>query len=309
MNLASRSRDTRDTCDKLARCAKPFLGSLVVVVGAMAACSGTLPSRGPGVEGLPFSPVGMVLVPGGPYHYDCNEAAYPDCDADEIPGSTRSLPAFHIDQTEVTVAAYRECVSAGACGEQGLEMPYWQYAEQPHWAWACNWSYTDREQHPINCIGFEMASTYCAWRGKRLPTQGEWQKAARGTEGWTYPWGNDASYTQDRLMANIADETYRRYDPLWKIARGYDDGYLTSAPVGSFPHGASPYGALDMAGNVWEWTGGYPIDEEGEEIKDRRWTNGGSFDSRPALTRVTFHYPTRPESRFSNVGMRCAAGG
>ena len=61
-----------------------------------------------------------------------------------------------------------------------------------------------------------------------------------------------------------------------------------------------------MAGNVWEWTGGHPVDEEGEEIEDRRWANGGGFDSRPKLTRVTYHYPNRPEARFSSTGMRCA---
>ena len=276
-----------------------------VVVALTTACSGFSSGYRSEVESLPFSAFGMVEVPGGPYHYDCNEAVFQDCDADEIPGSTRTLPTFYIDRTEVTVAEYRECVEAGACTDEGLGMPYWQYIDQPHWAWACNWNHTGREQHPINCVDFEMASTYCKWRGKRLPSQEEWQKAARGTDGRTYPWGN-RSYYRNRQLANIADETYKRLDPLWKIAKGYDDGYLTTAPVGSFPKGASPYGALDMGGNVWEWTSSHPIDEEGEEIEDRRWMNGGGYESRPPLTRVTYHYPTRPMSRFSSTGMRCA---
>ena len=124
-------------------------------------------------------------------------------------------------------------------------------------------------------------------------------------DGWTFPWGNDG-YSPERLVANIADETYGRFDSTWKIAAGYDDGHLDTAPVASFPEGASPYGALDMAGNVWEWIGSHPIDEEGREIEDRRWTNGGAFDSRPEITRVTYHFPTRPSDRYTNTGMRCA---
>ena len=250
-----------------------------------------------GEQSLPFSVVGMVEVPAGSYHYDCNEEVFKDCDEDEIPGSTRSLPTFYIDRTEATVAEYRECVDAGVCTEEGLEMTYWQYAEQPQWAWACNWNHEDRKH-------FEMASTYCEWRGKRLPTQGEWQKAARGTDGWTYPWGN--RFPKDRLVGNVADETYKKFEEKWKIAEGYDDGYLNTAPVGSFPDGASPYGAVDMAGNVWEWTSSHPVDEQGEEDTALRWVNGGGFDTRPSLLRVTYHYPTRPGSRFAATGLRCA---
>ena len=157
----------------------------------------------------------------------------------------------------------------------------------------------------MNCIDWEMARTYCEWRGKRLPEQGEWQKAARGTDGQTYPWGN-FSYTKKYQLANIADETYKWLAPKWKIAKGYNDGYLTTAPVGSFLRGASPYGVLDMGGNVWEWTNSHAIDESGNEIEDRIWMNGGGYESRPSLTRVTYHYPTRPQSRFSSTGMRCA---
>ena len=284
---------------------EPTRASCSVFIALMTACSGLGLEVRSEVESLPFSAVGMVEIPGGPYHYDCNEEVFDDCDTDELPGSTRTLSTFYIDRTEVTVAEYRECVEAGACTDEGLGMPYWQYGDQPQWAWACNWNYTDHELHPINCVDFEMASSYCKWRGKRLPSQGEWQKAARGTDGRMYPWGN-RRYSRTRQLANVADETYKRFDPLWKIAWGYDDGYLATAPVGSFPQGASPYGVLDMAGNVWEWTSSHPIDEQGEEVEDRRWMNGGAFDSRPAIVRVTYHFSTRPMSRFPNTGMRCA---
>ncbi len=111
--------------------------SCSVLVVLMTACSGLGPGARFEVESLPFSVAGMVEVPGGPYHYDCNEEVFDDCDIDELPGSTRTLPTFYIDRTEVTVAEYRECVEAGACTDERLGMPYWQYADQPQWA--CAW--------------------------------------------------------------------------------------------------------------------------------------------------------------------------
>jgi formylglycine-generating enzyme required for sulfatase activity len=252
-----------------------------------------------------FSLVGMVEVPGGPFHYDCNEEVYKKCDDDEKPGSMRTIPTFYMDRTETTVAEYRQCVEAGVCTVEGIRMPFWQEWDHPYWSWACNWNRAGLDQHPINCIDYEMAVTYCEWRGKQVPSQEQWQKAARGTDGRTYPWGN-RSYEKNYKLANIADETYRWLDPLWKIAERYNDGYLMTAPVGTFMRGASPYGALDMGGNVWEWTSSHPLDLNGEEDKEYRWTNGGAYDSRPKIIRVTYHFPTLPSNRFSNTGMRCA---
>ncbi len=104
----------------------------------------------------------------------CNEAVNKDCGADEKPGLTVVLDAFAIDTYEVTVANYQKCVGVGKCTD-------------PRTDDSCNWSRAGREQHPINCVDWEQAQAYCRWAGKRLPTEAEWEKAARGTDKRVYP--------------------------------------------------------------------------------------------------------------------------
>ena len=242
----------------------------------------------------------MVEVPAGEFWYGCNERVDRECDDDEKPGRTRSLDAFRIDRTEVTVAAYGECVDAGACSEDGLRMPYWSGGEKPDWAWACNWGKSGRAEHPINCVDWHQASAYCEWRGARLPSETEWEKAARGTDGRKYSWGN-RGYGSGGKVANIADETAKRKQSGWTVAEGYDDGYYGTAPVGSFPAGASPYGPLDMIGNVWEWTSDWYSSEQIFRV-----VRGGSWLYRPRSARASNRgwYATR--NRYENIGFRCA---
>jgi formylglycine-generating enzyme len=175
-------------------------------------------------DATPDVPGDMVEVPQGSFWMGCAPADT-QCRPDESPYHEVFLDGFEIDETEVTVSAYSSCVEAGGC-------------DPPVNAWAnCNEPLEGRDDHPINCIDFVQAQSYCAWAGKRLPTEAEWEKTARGADGRIYPWGNTSP---DCTLAIIS-------------SGGAGCGLSSTWPVGSAPAGASPYGALDMAGNVQEW--------------------------------------------------------
>ena len=199
----------------------------------------------------------------------CNENVDTQCNSNEKPGRQVEVESFQIDKTEVTVAAYRRCVDAGSCS-------------QPDTDRSCNWRASGRGDHPINCVDWNQATTYCTWAGKRLPTEAEWEKAARGTDGRTYPWGNE-------------------WDARQAHASGTEDGYERTAPVGSFPVGASLYGALDMVGNVWEWTADW-YDKE----QKYRAVRGGAWDTPPRYARASNRSRLVPGKRDEDMGVRCA---
>src|SRR5262249_6403311 len=108
----------------------------------------------------------MVAVPAGAFFMGGNEQVGTEGESDEVPGRRVDLGAFRIDRTEVTVARYSACVAAGACGTEGLTMPYWNGREQPKEAAFCNWGHQGREKHPINCLTWAQAQAYCAWSGR-----------------------------------------------------------------------------------------------------------------------------------------------
>lgn len=141
----------------------------------------------------------------------------------EKPQHQVSLDAYWIDQTEVTNALYARCVQAGACGEPRRARSSTR---------SLYYGDTKYDNYPVVYVSWNAAQKYCAWAGRRLPTEAEWEKAARGTDGRKYPWGS----TWDSDKVN------------WWMADPKD-----TTAVGSYPAGASPYGVLDMAGNVWEW--------------------------------------------------------
>ena len=208
----------------------------------------------------------------------------------EMPQHAVYLDAFWIDEHEVTNYQYRRCMEAGACQEPEC------------------WD-SDRgnaPDQPVLCVSWHQASDYAAWAGGRLPAEAEWEKAARGTGGRIYPWGNDFDGSKlnfcDRNCAHEArDETA-------------DDGYARVAPVGSYPGGASPYGALDMAGNVYEWV----ADWYGEDYYQRsplrnpvgpdsgtaRVLRGGAWFFGRDFARCAARVFYSPDSRNSGFGFR-----
>ncbi len=184
---------------------------------------GTCPGDEICLNGQCFTPVcdgGMCQVPAGTFMMGCNEEVDAFCYTDEYPYHEVYLDAFEIDMLEVTQGQYYLCVLDGEC-----EIPF---------------SYFDPEilpDYPVVAITIDDARNYCEWSGKRLCTEAEWEKAARGTDGRRYPWGDDPASCDYAVM----------YDG------GAGCGTSSSMPVGSKHLGASPYGAQDMAGNVSEW--------------------------------------------------------
>ena len=207
---------------------------------------------------------------------------------DEQPARLVQLAAFAIDRTEVTREAYLRCVAAGACAPSRVPEADARLS-QP--------------QHPAVLVTAAEAAAYCAWAGGRLPSEAEWERAARAGSPRRFPWGNQWN---DRL-ANAAP-----HDP----AVPDRDGYRYLAPVGAFPDGANTHGLLDMAGNVWELTAdrydaeAYAkagrVDPSGPAQGDLRVIRGGSHASPPHMLRAAQRSTVRENEPRPDVGFRCA---
>lgn len=219
---------------------------------------------------------------------------------DEVfgPAHRVHLPAYRIDKHEVTVAQYARFLNATGLVEDEHGNPLvllddgWQF-EQVNGRWRPK---EGMEKLPVVNVSWYGAMAYAAWAGKRLPTEAEWEKAARGEDGRVFPWGN----TWDASRCNA----------FFK-----DDPFAETAPVTSFPTGASPYGCLDLAGNVWEWTlslfGTYPYDpSDGREdatAPGPRVMRGGCWNNEsPILVRAANRGKTNPATCFKGLGFRCA---
>lgn len=276
----------------------PLLPILAVLL-SLAAAAEPVPAP-PGLDGAP-----MVLIPAGEFLRGSRTG-----EANERPARTLFLNTFALDQTEVTVARFT--AFAEATGHRTV-------AEREGWAWVwvgewgkggkfvrtrgADWRHpkgpgsAPLPEHPVTQVSHQDAEAYCRWAGKRLPTEAEWEKAARGPDGRFYPWGE----TFEVGRANTV---------------GAADGFPEVAPVGSFPAGVSPYGALDMAGNVWEWTadwyradyyGAAPArSPPGPPPGKTRVVRGGSWGGPPDWSTVTNRYDRPPDYRNNKIGFRCA---
>jgi len=261
-----------------------------------------------------FNPEGMIVIPAGEFIRGCLEEDGPN---DELPARKIRLRAFYIDRTEVTVAQYKQCVDDGVCPAELLTLVKYLSESSENNPY-CNWNVAGRENHPINCVSWEEAARYCRYRHKRLPTEAEWEKAARGVDRRIYPWGDEPPWQNGGRRGNFCDESAKKAFPqIEMIRQGYDDGYPTTAPVGLFPQGASPYGVLDLAGNVWEWVeDGYleraysfAVDENPlfGSPNGVRVYRGGAFDSYLSWLRITKRGGLHQTDRAYWVGFRCAA--
>lgn len=232
-------------------------------------------------------------------------------------GYPMNVSAFYIDRTEVTSGSYANCVAAGACTplDQGDSF-------SPAHSTICTYNKPGHERHPINCVNFAEASKYCAWAGKRLPSEAEWELAARGTTGRAFPWGDaypeprhlnaaDASLVRDAQNKLTPPETYTS---MWADTSG-DDGWGFTAPVGSFPDGASAFGVFDMSGNVEEWvtdpwwevSSGPPTKGSTSASYGEYVIRGGAWDlNGPENFSATHRSPQNSGTRAAWLGFRCA---
>jgi formylglycine-generating enzyme required for sulfatase activity len=213
-----------------------------------------------------------VYVPAGRFIMGSDDATQEASDDEKPQQSDQYLDAFWIMRTEVTIAQYARCVQAGACFEHHFD--------------------PTRPEHPAMVVTWREASDYAAWAGGRLPTEAEWEKACRGSEGLLYPWGSDALTTERANFGrNVASNT---------------------TAVGSYPTGASPFGLLDMAGNVAEWTSSqyqpYPYSaSDGREDAagdSNRTVRGGGWASFRGDLHCAARAGVAPDDSSTGIGFR-----
>jgi len=221
--------------------------------------------------------VQMVLVPAGEFVMGNNNG-----DSDEQPVHTAYLDAFYIDKYEVTNGLYKKCVDEGICRE-------------PDKNWNSSYEHStfygkqEYNEYPVLYISGAMANTFCQWRGTRLPSDGEWEKAARGADGRTYPWGESIGCQYATYQGCTGDVQ----------------------PVGSYEMGVSPYGAFDLAGNVWEWVSEYSdeyFNSNEYTYNDNNYQiiRGGSWNSADASLRTTNRDRLGTHIVTDGIGFRCA---
>ncbi len=198
--------------------------------------------------------------------------------ADELPTRVVYLPSFYIEKTEVTFAEYLwRNTNPPNISEQSKLGIINQYR------WSLNGRLTSWKQ-PMTNITWFAADKFCGRRGRRLPTSDEWEKAARGTDGRIFPWGN--TFKKNRLNS-------------------LESRLLSSVSVGSYPNGSSPYGVLDIAGNVWEWVADWKNPSTGEKAS-QKLIRGGGWGYNRAFSRTANMGAADPNERHPTVGFRCA---
>jgi len=256
-------------------------------------------------EDVIFPVENMVSIEGTTFMMGCEEGVAPNCaETKATPYHEVTVKGFEIDVYEVTKKDFEACIKAKVCtNAQGSPLQYIAYDEEHPF---CVVGSSLDDSLPVNCVSWYGARTYCAWVGKRLPTEAEWELAARGTDKRWYPWGNAPGPScYNTVMKGNSD---------W----GCDNGFAMS--VGSKPNGKSPYGLYDMAGNVWEWVeDDWHEDYTGAPTDGSAWVDatrpanrvirGGSFmvGSEELFQLTTYgHYGAAAEDASVSRGFRCA---
>jgi formylglycine-generating enzyme required for sulfatase activity len=261
----------------------------------------------------------LALVPAGEFFMGSPKGS--GGFSDEQPQRLVYVSAFWIDRYEVTNVAYLQFVRA--TGHRAPANP-----NPAVTLWEQGAPVPGIETHPVVNVSWDDAVAYCQWAGKRLPTEAEWEKAARGTDGRRYPWGNEwdltlansASYWAGRTVEFKGGEEWKAFWVSGEGARISKEhgvkGEVLTMPVGSFPQGVSPYGLFDMAGNVAEWVQDWyepyfylnapPADPQGPGGILLKAMRGGSWLKPAASLRTTDRDYGYPDDRPSGTGFRCA---
>jgi len=268
----------------------------------------------------------MKAITGGDYFMGSDEK---DIEANEKPAHKVKLAPYCLDELEVTVAQFKACSDHGDCLRASKENRWADaHAIKPGQAKIydplCNINDPEaKATHPINCVDWSQANQFCTDRGARLPTEAEWELAARGFDGRIYPWGDERPNAQ--LLNACGSECVawmkKNPDPDSPIASMFedDDQWANTAPVGSFPKGKSYWGVQDMVGNVWEWVADWYADYDpklangtqtnptGPATGTSRIIRGGAWNGAvPSWVRPSFRFSTMPNVRSYGIGFRCA---
>jgi formylglycine-generating enzyme required for sulfatase activity len=232
-------------------------------------------------DGPPGVPPDMAAVGAGLFKRGCNAMVEGPCsESNSLPFQEITLSDYWIDRTEVTQSAYQMCVTAGTCTPP-----------------AGDFDPVTKPDHPVERVSWQQATTYCTWVGKRLPTEAEWEKAARFVDGRKYPWGN-----------TVEDCTKAHWNEC--------PGAFEPTPVATHLAGDSPYGLHDMAGNVWEWVADWydanyyqtapNVDPTGPASGTLKVLRGGSAKNGATSMQASRRGFAAPADQTDEVGFRCA---
>jgi formylglycine-generating enzyme required for sulfatase activity/serine/threonine protein kinase len=288
-------------------------GAAAQGVPSVASAAPPLASAPPVVEAK--CPDGMAKIAAGQF-FQGSDAK--DAQANEKPAHNVTLDAYCIDLKEVTAGEYEACSSVGKCKRASNEVdwPKITDADKKIYSPLCTFGDKQKADHPVNCVSWEMSRTYCKAQDKRLPTEAEWEYATRGPDGRIYPWG-DEEPTAKHLNACGTEcvKWGQEHGAPFKALYKQDDGFATTAPVGTFEAGRSRFGPYDVVGNVWEWVSDWYADYTPEEKKnpagpdggERKVIRGGAFNGSFATwLRPSFRYAQDPNALSYGIGFRCA---